>query len=261
MKRTPVTLHSRILGGEKTEDLVILHGLLGSADNWQTLAKKYALKFRVHLVDARNHGRSPHSPEHSYELMASDLLKYLDDHSIKKACLLGHSMGGKTVMFFTENHPDRVSKLIVADISPKEYTPHHEPIFQALQSTKPAIAKTREEVLNVLESQLGEDPVLIPFLMKNLRREKSGGYAWRFNIEVLAKTLPGITKRIDLSLNTIPTLLIYGALSGYVRSEDLAELEELYLQMEHVCLENSGHWLHSQEPEQFFKTTSEFLHS
>tara|TARA_B110000211_G_scaffold102362_1_gene119164 strand:+ start:51 stop:830 length:780 start_codon:yes stop_codon:yes gene_type:complete len=256
-----VTLHSRIIGGEKKKDLVILHGLLGSADNWQTLAKQYALEFRVHLVDARNHGRSPHSQDHSYELMASDLLKYLDDHSIEKVCLLGHSMGGKTVMLFAENHPDRVSKLIIADISPKEYTPHHEPIFQALQSTNPAIANTRDEVLNVLESNLGQDKVMIPFLMKNLRREKSGGYSWRFNIEVLSNTLSGITKRIALSKNTIPTLLIYGALSGYVRSEDLAELEELYLQFENVCLENSGHWLHAQEPELFLESTTAFLNS
>ena len=256
-----VTLHSRIIGGEEKENLVILHGLLGSADNWQTLAKQYALGFRVHLVDARNHGRSPHSQDHSYELMASDLLKYLDDHSIEKACLLGHSMGGKTVMLFAENHPDRVSKLIVADISPKEYTPHHEHIFQALQATNPAIANTREEVLNVLESKLGQDKVLIPFLMKNLRREISGGYSWRFNIEVLSTTLSRITKRIALSKNTIPTLLIYGALSEYVSSDDLVELEELYLQFENVCLENSGHWLHAQEPELFLESTTAFLNS
>lgn len=164
-------------------------------------------------------------------------------------------------MLFTENHPDRVSKLIIADISPKEYTPHHEPIFQALQSTNPAIANTRDEVLNVLESKLGQDKVMIPFLMKNLRREKSGGYSWRFNIEVLSNALSGITKRISLSKNTIPTLLIYGALSEYVRSEDLAELEELYLQFENVCLENSGHWLHAQEPELFLESTTEFLNS
>ena len=102
---------------------------------------------------------------------------------------------------------------------------------------------------------------MIPFLMKNLRREKSGGYSWRFNIEVLSNTLSGITKRIALSKNTIPTLLIYGALSGYVSSEDLAELEELYLQFENVCLENSGHWLHAQEPELFLESTTEFLNS
>jgi pimeloyl-ACP methyl ester carboxylesterase len=258
---TAVTLHSRIIGVEKTKDLVILHGLLGSADNWHTLARQYALEFRVHLVDARNHGRSPHTQDHSYEIMASDLLKYLDDHAIEKACLLGHSMGGKTVMLFAENHPDRVAKLIVADISPKEYSPQHEPIFQALQSTNPAIANSRKEVLNVLESKLGEESVLIPFLMKSLRRKKSGGYSWRFNIEVLSNTLSGITKRINLSINTIPTLLIYGALSGYVNAKDLAELEELYLQLENVCLENSGHWLHAEEPELFLESTSEFLNS
>ena len=258
---TAVTLHSRIIGSKKAENLIILHGLLGSAGNWQTLAKKYASEFRVHLIDARNHGRSPHTNEHSYELMAADLLKYLDDNSIIKACLLGHSMGGKTVMLFSETHPDRVEKLIVADISPKKYTSHHEPIFQALQSTNPAIANSREDIMNVLESKIGDDIVLIPFLMKSLRREKSGGYSWRFNIEVLSKTLSLITERIDLSINAIPTLFIYGALSGYVTSEDLAELEELYLQMDNVCLENSGHWLHTQEPEQFFEATFEFLNS
>lgn len=256
---TAVTLHSRIIGIENTKNLVILHGLLGSADNWQTLAKKYATEFRVHLIDARNHGRSPHSDEHSYELMAADLLKYLDSNSIVKACLLGHSMGGKTVMYFSENHPDRVEKLIVADISPKKYTPHHEPIFQALQSTNPAIANSRDEVLKVLEAKLGENKVLIPFLMKSLRRKREGGYSWRFNIEVLSKTLSLITERIDLSINTIPTLFIYGALSGYVTLEDLAELEGLYLQVDNVCLEKSGHWLHAQEPEQFFEATFEFL--
>jgi esterase len=97
--------------------------------------------------------------------------------------------------------------------------------------------------------------------MKNLRREKSGGYSWRFNIEVLSNTLSGITKRIDVSINTIPTLLIYGALSGYVSSKDLAQLEELYLQLENICLANSGHWLHAEEPEQLFESTSEFLNS
>ena len=118
-----INLHSRIIGDEYSEDLVILHGLLGSADNWQTLAKRYAIDFRVHLLDARNHGRSPHSEEHTYEAMSEDLLEYLDTHSIEKANLLGHSMGGKTVMMFTEKHPDRVSKLIVADIAHREYTP------------------------------------------------------------------------------------------------------------------------------------------
>ena len=258
---TAVTLYSRIIGSDNSKDLVILHGLLGSSDNWHTLARQYALEFRVHLLDARNHGRSPHSQDHSYETMASDLLKYLDDHSIEKACLLGHSMGGKTVMLFAENHPERVAKLIVADISPKEYAPQHEPIFQALKSTNPAIANSREEVLSVLESKLGKDKVLIPFLMKNLRREKSGNYSWRFNIEALSNTLSGITKRIDLSINTIPTLFIYGALSEYVSAKDLVKLEELYLQLENVCLENSGHWLHAEEPELFLETTSEFLNS
>jgi pimeloyl-ACP methyl ester carboxylesterase len=95
--------------------------------------------------------------------------------------------------------------------------------------------------------------------MKSLRREKSGGFSWRFNVETLSNTINSITKKIDLTVNTLPTLFIYGSKSDYVREEDLSELEELYLQLESACLENSGHWLHAQEPEEFYKITAEFL--
>ncbi|PCJ80330.1 MAG: alpha/beta hydrolase [Bacteroidetes bacterium] len=254
-----VVLNSRILGESSSPDLVILHGLLGSSDNWQTLAKRYAEKFRVHLIDARNHGRSPHIAEHSYKAMSEDLLNYLDTNNIEQAALLGHSMGGKTVMTFTELHPDRVTKLIIADIAARAYESHHGPIFEALKSTKPELAQSREEVSQILESYLGKDPVLIPFLMKSLRREKSGGYSWRFNVDALYSNLSNVTEKIELSLNTLPTLLIYGGASTYVNRSDIDAFEKLYLRLEIACLEESGHWLHAQEPNEFYEITDEFL--
>ena len=158
-------LFSRILGdGEK--HLVILHGLLGSADNWQTLGKRYAEHFTVHLVDARNHGRSPHSSEHSYSLMVEDLLHYLNEKGVSKAHLLGHSMGGKTVMKFAEKYPERVAKLIVADIAPQSYTPHHGPIFDALLKTTPNDAKSREEVQLLVKHVFGL-PMSLPSSFSN----------------------------------------------------------------------------------------------
>ena len=254
-----VVLHSRTLGDLSSPDLVILHGLLGCSDNWQTLAKRYAENFRVHLIDARNHGRSPHTDEHSYEILSADLLAYLDTNNIEKTALLGHSMGGKIVMTFTECYPDRVSKLIIADIASRAYEAHHGPIFEALKSTNPESAKSREQVLEVLESYLGKDPVLISFLMKSLRREKTGGYCWRFNVDVLSSNLDKVTEKIELSVNTLPTLLIYGGESNYVSEKDLVELENLYLSLETACLEDCGHWLHAQEPEEFYEITSDFL--
>ena len=255
----PVTLHRRIVGNSDAPILIIMHGLLGSADNWLTLAKRYSEKFQVHLVDARNHGRSPKSESHSYPAMAEDLLGYLNEHEIEKTALIGHSMGGKTAMTFAEKHPERITKLIIADIAPRAYLPHHGHIFEALKMTSPENATSREEVLESLKLSLGSDSVLIQFLMKSLRREKSGGFSWRFNVDVLSNAIHRITEKIDLTINTLPTLFIYGRKSEYVTQNDLSEVEELYLQIETACLENSGHWLHAQEPELFFEITSEFL--
>tara|TARA_B000000532_G_scaffold175383_1_gene142166 strand:+ start:580 stop:1350 length:771 start_codon:yes stop_codon:yes gene_type:complete len=251
-------LFSRTLG-EGSKDLVILHGLLGSADNWQTLGKRYAEDFRVHLVDARNHGRSPHTEDHNYGLMVEDLRTFLDAKCISKAHLLGHSMGGKTVMAFTEKYPERVAKLIVADIAPKAYTPHHGPIFNALLGTNPSVAKTRTEVQSFLESKLGDDPTLVPFLMKGLHREKEGGYSWRFNVKILADTLDTVTEGIDLSLSTIPTLFIRGLKSSYVSDEELERVEQFYMRLETADIEDAGHWLHAEQPDEFFELTREFL--
>lgn len=251
-------LFSRILG-EGNQHLIILHGLLGSADNWQTLGKRYADHFTVHLVDARNHGRSPHSTEHSYKLMSRDLLEYIDDQGIEKTHLLGHSMGGKTVMTFAENHPDRISKLIVADIAPRAYTPHHGPIFDALLNTNPSQAQSREEVQNYLASKLDHEPTLVPFLMKGLHREREGGYSWRFNVQTLANTLNSVTEEVKISINTIPTLFVRGLKSKYVSDIELERIEQFYMQIETADIEDAGHWLHAEQPEEFYEVTIEFL--
>ena len=253
-----LNLFSRILG-EDPEHLIILHGLLGSADNWQRLGKRYAEEFTVHLVDARNHGRSPHADDHSYELMAEDLLHYFETNDITKANLLGHSMGGKTVMTFAEKHPERVSKLIVADIAPKAYTPNHIHIFEALLSTNPSKAISREEVQYILESKLGHEPTLVPFLMKGLYRIKEGGYNWRFNVETLFNTLGTVTEEVQISINTIPTLFIRGLNSNYVSDEELEHIEDFYMQLETADIEDAGHWLHAEKPREFFDITSKFL--
>ena len=166
-----LTLFSRVLG-EGEHHLIILHGLLGSSDNWQTLGKRYAEEFTVHLVDARNHGRSPHSNSHSYDLMSDDLLSYLDEKGISKAYLLGHSMGGKTVMIFTERHPERVAKLIVADIAPRAYIPHNGPIFDALLECDVKGAESREEVHEFLSSKLDHEPTLVPLMKDSTGKEK-----------------------------------------------------------------------------------------
>ena len=162
-------------------------------------------------------------------------------------------------MTFAEKHPERVSKLIVADISPKAYTPHHISIFEALLATNPSKAMSREEVQYRLESKLGHEPTLVPFLMKGLYRVKEGGYNWRFNIETLFNTLGTVTEEVQISINTIPTLFIRGLNSNYVSDEDLERVEDFYMQLETADIEDAGHWLHAEQPREFFDITSKFL--
>ena len=130
--------------------LVILHGLFGSLDNWVSHAKALADSYSVYLVDQRNHGKSPHSDVVDYQAMADDLLALLDAQGIYQAHLLGHSMGGKTVMQFAGQHSERVDKLIVVDMAPKAYPPHHEEILTALTSLPLATLASRKDAAALL---------------------------------------------------------------------------------------------------------------
>ena len=253
-----VALHHRVIGETGSPDLIILHGLLGTSDNWQSLAKLYATSWRVWLVDARNHGQSPHASTHEYADLVADLLAFMDDHGIAEAAILGHSMGGKTALAFALDHPARVSALVIADMAARRYDVHHHAIFEALQSLDVAHAPDRQTIHNQLMERLG-DAGFVGFIMKGLVREKAGGFRWRQNLPVLQAALDTIAQAINLSWNTIPTLVIYGGKSSYVKPEDLADFEESFMQLDFHRIEGAGHWLHAESPEEFFQVTFEFL--
>jgi len=257
----PVELFVRALGDADAPVLVVLHGLLGSSDNWQTLAKSYAQTHHVLLTDARNHGRSPHHAEHSYIAMVEDLLHLLDARGISRASLLGHSMGGKTVLEFARLHPDRCDKLVVADMAARSYPIHHDLIFQALRSAPIDSAATRESVERHLMEAL-RDQMVVAFLMKGLRRRVEGGetvWSWRPNLPVLHAALHEVVRAVPLEMSTLPLLSIHGGNSAYVGEADLASFEEHFLQFESHCIAGAGHWLHAEKPEEFLEVTNDFL--
>ena len=251
-------LFSRELGEENAPDLVILHGLLGTSDNWQTLGKRFAQTHRVHLIDQRNHGRSPHHSVHSYEAMAEDVLHYLDERNIQHTSIIGHSMGGKTALVFAHRYPDRVHKLIIADMAARAYAPHHAPIFDALLSAPIGEAESRSVVEAHLTNLL-DDAGVVAFLMKNLRREKSGGFTWRPNLAVLAQAIGAVVDEVPLGLNTLPTLAIYGGKSTYVNADDLDKFQSACMQFQSHEIEDAGHWLHTSHPDEFFEEVEDFL--
>ncbi len=251
-------LFSRELGEAIAPNLVILHGLLGTSDNWQTLGKRFAETHRVHLIDQRNHGRSPHHPVHSYEAMAEDVLHYLDERNIQRASIIGHSMGGKTALVFAHRYPDRVQKLVIADMAARAYAPHHGPIFDALLSAPIEGAESRSVIENHLMARL-DDVGVVAFLMKNLRREKSGGFTWRPNLAVLAPAIGAVVGQVPLGMNTLPTLAIYGGKSNYVNADDLDQFQSACMQFQSHEIEDAGHWLHASHPDEFFEEVVDFL--
>jgi pimeloyl-ACP methyl ester carboxylesterase len=251
-------LHSRIEGQGKP--LLIIHGFLGMSDNWKTFGALYAVEgFQVHLLDLRNHGKSFHSADFSYEIMAQDVLEYCQAHQLKKVSIIGHSMGGKVAMLLATIHPELIDKLIVADIGPKYYAPHHQDILAGLNavdfSTKPDRAQV-EEMLYPYIPDFGTRQ----FLMKSLYWIEPGQLAYRFNLPVFNAKIEVIGTALPEEAHfENPTLFMRGGNSNYILDSDLTEIKKHFPNFELATIPNVGHWLHAENPKMFFEITAQFL--
>lgn len=251
-------LHSIIAGTGKP--FVILHGFLGMADNWKTLGMQWSQgDYQVHILDQRNHGRSVHSDTFTYELLAQDVKQYCDSHELTNIILLGHSMGGKVAMKFATLFPHYIDKLIIADIAPKTYAPHHSDILNALQSVDLNTITSRDEVDSQLAQRIPDVGTRL-FLMKSLHRVDKNTFGWRFNLDVLAhcQEMIGSHDAIETPIQ-VPTLFIRGGDSGYVLDSDRVGIDYAFAKAELSTIPNAGHWLHAQEPDLFYNNVNEFL--
>ena len=252
-------LNHRIIG--EGQPLIILHGLFGSLDNWLTLGKRFSKFYQLILVDQRNHGKSFHSPEFDYTAMADDLDHLIDELNLKEVMLLGHSMGGKTVMQFAAFHPDKVDKIVVADIGPKQYPVHHQTIIDALKSVPLSQVKNREDVEISLSKLISEVGVRT-FLMKNLKRNSDGGFSWKMNLKDITDNIEEVGKELDYYLPIDkPIMFIRGGESNYILDDDYSDIEEIFPEASFTTVENAGHWLHADQPDVFFDKVIDFLKS
>lgn len=251
-------LHSTIYG--EGSPLLILHGFLGMSDNWKTLGKKYAENgFEVHLIDLRNHGRSFWSDEFSYELLAADLIPYMEAHKIEKAHVIGHSMGGKTAMELAVTYPQNVQSLIVVDISPRYYPPHHDEIIFALKQLPFGTLNSRSDAEHIL-SQYLKDAGVRQFLLKNLYWVDKEKLGFRANLEVLSESLEEIGAPIKgTGTYAGPTLFVKGDRSEYISPQDEGIIKRHFPKAQLETVTNSGHWVHAENPTEFFNISLQFL--
>jgi esterase len=232
--------------------LIILHGLFGSCDNWLTISKPIAdLGFEVYMIDQRNHGRSAHSDGFNYDLLAADLMAFITQHQLQNPVLVGHSMGGKTVMQFVANYPSICSKLIVVDIAPKFYPIHHYDILDGLRAIPLASLASRNEADEIL-ARYEPDLSVRQFLLKNLYRTEEGSFGWRINLEVLATNIHEVGVQITAKdVIQTPTLFIRGAESDYINDTDWPDVLQLFPNAMLQTIDGAGHWVQAQQPQAF----------
>jgi pimeloyl-ACP methyl ester carboxylesterase len=250
-------LHSRIIG-DKTP-LVVLHGFLGSGDNWKSLGNKFAANgYQVHLIDQRNHGRSFWSEEFNYRALVDDLKTYCKEHHLKEIILLGHSMGGKAAMLFAVSYPELVKKLIVADIGPKFYPQHHQTILGALSELNFQKLNTRNAAEEVLAKEIKNFGVR-QFLMKNLYWVKKGELGLRINLKVLKEKIEevGVALPQDACFAKA-TLFLKGSNSDYIEDRDETLIKKHFPEAKIQTIANAGHWLHAENSSDFYTYVIDF---
>jgi len=251
--------------------LIILHGLYGSSDNWVSIAKSISDRFTVFLPDQRNHGNSPHSPVHDYKSMKDDLLELVNDLKLQKFFLAGHSMGGKTAVSFALTWPERLYGLLVADISPFvqegsisiTYNQHSE-ILDSILSLDLSGIKSRIEVESYLKTRIASEATR-GFIMKNLKRESDNLFSWKLNAPALRENLKRIMEGIEpgnmefREITGFPVYFLKGEYSEYLPEKDFILIRKIFPAAEFFIIPRSGHWVHSDNPEEVKKSLLKFL--
>jgi pimeloyl-ACP methyl ester carboxylesterase len=254
--------------GNVGNNIIILHGLYGCSDNWASVAKSLSHENQVFALDLRNHGRSPHSSEHSYEAMCSDLLEFIEFHKIEKPLVIGHSMGGRCAALFAKQYPDLLSKIIIVDISPfdcenqNEISAFHSNILTALTSVNLKEIHSRNDAAAQISKKIN-DLNLQNFLLKNLYRTQKGEFLWRFNLYALLNNVKNIicgtlekNEKIEIK---IPTLFIIGEKSNHVMSSDIKNITKVFSDLKIEIISDAGHWIHAEQKEKFVDCLQKFI--
>lgn len=238
--------------------IIIIHGLFGSSDNWLTISKRLSEHYKIYLPDIRNHGLSPHSDDHNYQLMVNDIVEFINEHKIDKPVIIGHSMGGKIAMKLAIDYPDLIDKIIIVDIAPKMYQHEHKDYIETLLSINLNNVKSRDEVEKRLIDKIPDRGVRL-FLLKNLYRKDDMSFGWRINLESIYRNIREIEGYTTDSTSNIKALFLQGELSKYIKDSDYSLIKSVFPNSEIIKIENAGHWLHAEKPTEVYDAMANFL--
>ncbi len=241
------------------QPLLLLHGLFGSSANWHGIARRLADRYWILVPDLRNHGRSHWSARMSYEAMANDITRLMDDLGIRQAPMIGHSMGGKAAMWLALTQPDRVGRLVVADIAPVRYQSRFSDILAGLSALPLEGLKTREQAGSLLSAAVPEQAVR-NYLLQNLLRD-GDAWRWRVNLPVIGANINHIMDFPDTEGHQYPgpTQFVYGTASDYVGGAQLAAIKARFPLARLRAISNAGHWVYADQPNAFVAAVDGFL--
>jgi len=249
-------LHYKKLG--HGQPIIILHGLFGMLDNWQSVANVLAENYEVWLVDQRNHGHSPHSDAFNYDVMAADLHEFIQDHHLHLPVVIGHSMGGKTAMRHAQLFPNDLSKLVVVDMGIKQYPVHHDIIIAALNQVDTDTIQSRKEAEEILIPNI-PDFGTRQFLLKNLYWTDEKKLNWRFNLSVIEREIDKVVEALPNVEVLLPVLFIRGEKSNYIVEDDYPAIKKLFPKAAISTVANAGHWVHAEAPQKVIELVNQFM--
>ncbi|MEH6502334.1 MAG: alpha/beta fold hydrolase [Cycloclasticus sp.] len=247
--------------GNAGPPLIILHGLFGSARNWQGIARQLAERYTVYALDLRNHGSSPHDEVMDYAAMSADVIEFIDQHRLQQPIVLGHSLGGKVAMQLALSEPAKLSKLIIVDIAPVRYTHNFDEVLLGFSHVPLDSIKSRKEADSYLAEKINSVS-LRQFLLQNLINNASGGYQWRVNlasIEANMDTIMGFPEQQLHDTFNKASLFIKGGKSTYLAPRYKALIDERFPEAEWQTIANTGHWPHIESPVDFMAGLNKFL--
>ena len=252
-----MNLHFELTG--EGPPLIVLHGLLGAADNWRSMSRRLGARYKVFAVDLRNHGRSPHSDILDYDVMAADLREFIEQQALRRIMLLGHSMGGKVAMQFAIDYSETVEKLVIVDIAPKPYKTSQRDLLEALRSLDLTRYQSFGQIDSALATKVSSAP-LRQFVLKNLARDENGRLGWKIHLEAIYRNYDKLTQGIEpRRIFDKPALFMRGGQSNYIEEDDASLIRKIFPQAVIATLPEAGHWIHVDRPDEFFETVVNFL--
>jgi esterase len=243
------------------QTILVLHGLFGSKRNWQSIAHKLSEDFRVFTLDLRNHGESKHTDAMRYDDMADDVFQFITDHSLEEVSVVGHSMGGKVAMHLALEYPERIKRLVIIDIAPVQYQHGFNDLINSLNALPLEQLSNRQEADEYLKSSVHPES-LRQFLLQNLRKLETG-FSWRMNLQAIQSCIDGLMDFPVIHGNpryNKPVLFLKGENSDYIKHQHERQIFSIFPKALFITVEDTGHWLHAENPEFVVSEIRKFIH-